>query len=124
MSKNILVVEDNTDDSNVMSNIIEMIMHHRATRAHDGLEAVRLAKETLFDIILLDLRLPKLQGIQVAEALRQMEKYRNTPIIAVTAYDLAGTRRRALQAGCSFYVTKPIDVESLIDIVSTQLALG
>ncbi len=122
MQKHVLVVDDNDDDSKMLSNIIEMVMNHKATLANDGLEAVRLAGETLFDIVLLDLRLPRLPGLYVAETLRQMENYYNVPIIAVTAYDLAGLRKQALRAGCSHYVTKPIDVQSLIDLVSRYLA--
>jgi CheY-like chemotaxis protein len=122
--KHVLVVEDNDDDSKMLSNVLEMVMNHKVTLASDGAEAVRLAGETLFDIVLLDLRLPKLPGVFVAEALRQMESYCGVPIIAVTAYDLAGMRKQALQAGCSLYVTKPIDVQSLIDIVSGYLANG
>jgi CheY-like chemotaxis protein len=122
--KHVLVVEDNGDDSKMLSNVIEMVMNHKVTLASDGVEAVRIANETLFDIVLLDLRLPNLTGVGVAEALRRMEGYVNVPIIAVTAYDLAGVRRQALQAGCSTYVTKPIDVQSLIDLVSGYLANG
>ncbi len=124
IQKHVLVVEDNDDDSKMLSNVIEMVMNQKVTLANDGAEAIRLAGETHFDIVLLDLRLPKLPGVGVAEALRQMESYCSVPIIAVTAYDLAGVRRQAFQAGCSYYVTKPIDVQSLIDLVSGYLANG
>lgn len=122
--KHVLVVEDNDDDSKMLSNVLEMVMNQKVTLANDGAEAIRLAGETLFDVVLLDLRLPNLSGTVVAESLRQMESYGNVPIIAVTAYDLAGVRKRALQAGCSHYVTKPIDVQSLIDLVSGYLVVG
>lgn len=122
IKKQVLVVEDNDDDSRMLSNVIEMVMNHKVTLASDGVEAVRIAGETVFDIVLLDLRLPRLPGVSVAEALRQMESYCSVPIIAVTAYDLSGVRRQALQAGCSHYVTKPIDVQSFIDLVSEYLA--
>lgn len=124
IQKHVLVVEDNDDDSRMLSNVLEMVMNHKVTLASDGAEAVRMAGETLFDIVLLDLRLPELPGVSVAEALRQMDRYGSVPIIAVTAYDLAGVRRQALQAGCSHYVTKPIDVQSLVDLVSGYLANG
>lgn len=124
MQKHILVVEDSDDDGVMLSNIIELVMNHRATLTHDGVEALHLAGETLFDAVLLDLRLPSLPGLGVAEALRQMENYYNVPIIAVTAYDRAGVRSRALQSGCSHYITKPIDVQSFIDLVSGYLANG
>jgi CheY-like chemotaxis protein len=124
IQKHVLVVDDNDDDSKMLSNVLEMVMNQKVTLASDGAQAIQLAGETLFDIVLLDLRLPKLPGVSVAEALRQMEDYGSVPIIAVTAYDLAGVRRQALQAGCSHYVTKPIDVQSLIDLVSGYLANG
>jgi CheY-like chemotaxis protein len=121
MQKHILVVEDSDDDGVMLANIIELVMNHKVTLTKDGTEAVRLAGETLFDAVLLDLRLPSLPGLSVAEALRRMEAYLSVPIIAVTAYDRAGVRSRALQSGCNYYVTKPIDVQSLIDLVSGYL---
>ncbi len=124
IQKHVLVVDDNGDDSMMLSNVIEMVMNHKVTLVSDGAEAVRVAGETPFDIVLLDLRLPKLPGVNVVKALRRMQNYDNVPIIAVTAYDLAGVRKQALQAGCSQYVTKPIDVQSLIDLVSGYLADG
>jgi two-component system cell cycle response regulator DivK len=72
-------------------------------------------------VVLLDLRLPSLPGLSVAEAIRRMETYLSVPIIAVTAYDRAGVRSRAFQSGCNYYVTKPIDVQSFIDLVSGYL---
>jgi two-component system cell cycle response regulator DivK len=121
MQKHILVVEDSDDEGIMLANIIELVMNHKVTLTRDGVEAVRLAGETHFDVVLLDLRLPSLPGLSVVEALRRMEAYLSVPIIAVTAYDWAGVRSRALQSGCNYYVTKPIDVQSFIDLVSGYL---
>jgi two-component system cell cycle response regulator DivK len=124
MQKHILVVEDNDDDGNMLSNIIEMVMDHKVTLVRDGVEAIRVADKTLFDVVLLDLRLPNLPGLNVAETLRRMESYCSVPIIAVTAYDLVGVRGKALEAGCNNYIIKPIDVQSFVELVSGYLANG
>lgn len=117
----ILLVEDDDDDCQMMSQVVQNIMKHEVIIARDGLEAIRLAGDETFDLVLLDLILPNLQGWDVAETLRQMETYRRVPIIAVTAYDTADTRRRSLESGCNEFLTKPIDIDSFVTVVSEYL---
>lgn len=121
MRRRVLVVEDDLDDSIILSQVIELVFQQEATRAKDGAEAIRLATSEIFDLVLLDLQLPGLAGWDVAKTLREMERYRTVPIIAVTAYDMTEALRRSLQAGCSVYLTKPINVEVLIDLLSAYL---
>lgn len=115
----VLIVDDDPDDLIIFDHIITMLMEHQVTRASDGLEAVRLANETAFDMVVLDLDLPGLHGTEVARALRGMEKHRSTPIVFVTAYrppdeELAGT-------GYSLLLQKPIFVASLKRAISGLL---
>ena len=119
--KHVLIVEDNVDDQVLMSQIIEKVMHHTCTIAKDGFEALNIATKKNIDLILLDLRLPKLYGWNVAQLLRQNDEYKDIPIIAVTAYDHPKTRQDALSFGCDIYITKPIDIDSLVTVLSMYL---
>ncbi len=119
--KRILVVEDNMDDSIMMAQVVELVMHYQATLAQDGAQAVQLAEDNIFDLILLDMHLPNVQGWHVAESIRQMDQHRNIPIIAVTAYDLAETSQLCDEAGCNAFLIKPIDVESLTGVIRKHL---
>lgn len=118
MQKHILIVEDDDDSSNMLSNMVEMVMHHKATLVADGAEAVRLAEKESFDVILLDLELPSLSGLDVARALRQIKHCRTTPIIATTGHDLASVERGAVEAGINECIMKPIIVKSLVGVLS------
>jgi len=117
----ILLVEDEDDDLVMLTQLIQSVLHQDVAVARDGLEAIRMAQSGHFDLVLLDLRLPNLQGFDVAEALRQMEAYRYVPIIALTAYDLADTRERCLAAGCNEYLTKPINIDRFVQLLSDYL---
>ena len=118
----ILLVEDEDDDMVMLTQLIEGVLHYNVTVARDGLEAIRLAQNERFALVLLDLRLPGVQGFEVAKSLRELDAYRNVPIIALTAYDLADTRERSLKAGCDEYLTKPIDIDGFIQVISDYLA--
>ena len=118
MQKNILIVEDDYDSGIILSNVVDMVMHHRATLVNDGAEAVRLVEKNAFDIILLDLELPSLRGLDVARALRQIKHCETTPIIAATAHDLASVQREVIEAGCSECIMKPITVKALVEVLS------
>ncbi|MBN1428962.1 MAG: response regulator [Anaerolineae bacterium] len=121
MKRLVLVVDDNVDDSNMLAQVVELICHHKAVIASDGAQAIRLAEENDFDLVLLDLQLPVIQGQDVAKSLRQMARYRHVPIIAITAHDETEARRQSLIAGCTVYLNKPIDTQALIDILEEHL---
>ncbi len=78
---------------------------------------MRFAEDERPDVILLDMRLPDLDGYTVARRLREKEQTRGIPTIAVTAQAMAGDRERCLEAGCTDYVSKPVDPESLIKLI-------
>ena len=123
MNEHIVIVDDEDDDVRVMVGIIERLMHHTTTTATDGQEAIRLAKKNKPDLILMDLILPQLNGWVVAAEIRQMDEFRDTPIIAVTSYnnEIASLRDRALAGGCNDYLTKPFDIETFIEVINSHL---
>ena len=119
----ILYVEDNDDN-------IYMLKHRLERRdfevlvARDGQTGVEAAREHLPDLILLDLGLPGLDGCEAARLLKEDERTRAIPIIALSAHAMDGDRAQALAAGCDDYGTKPVDLARLLDKIAALLHPG
>jgi PAS domain S-box-containing protein len=110
-----LVVEDEQINQQILQAILTKL-GHRATIAGDGQSALELLKTHHFDIILMDVQMPGLDGIEATRIIRGSEPYRhvrNIPIIALTAYAMAGDKDKCLQAGMSSYLAKPVDIKAL-----------
>jgi two-component system cell cycle response regulator DivK len=123
MSKNILIVEDEENNLIVLIQILQFLLRQWNLHvARDGHEAIRMAYEDQPDIILLDLTLPKLSGWEVARSLRSDGRFRNTPILALTAHAMVGDRERALETGCDDYFAKPIDVDEFVKFMEPYLS--
>ena len=120
MSKRILVVEDNPDNMYVTDRILTHC-GYTVQQATTGDEALDHAARMPVDLILMDMQLPGLDGYATVQALRQLPQGANVPIIAVTAHTMPGDRERALDAGCSDYVAKPIDTRELVQLVEDYL---
>lgn len=122
--RRILIVEDDDHNAAVMQDILQIMFGQRQVEvAHDGHEGIRMAYENSPDLILMDLALPKLDGWQVTRSLRSNPRFRKTPILAVTAHAMKGDRERALEAGCSDYLAKPIEVDEFVRFVRPYLAV-
>ena len=93
----------------------------QATRAEEG---VRLAQEIVPDLILMDVFLPSMNGLQATEILKKDKKTRDIPIIALTAYAMSETSKNCLEAGCDGFLTKPIGRERLLQEISHRLRQG
>jgi CheY-like chemotaxis protein len=115
-----LVVEDFEDSRFMMRRLLEMA-GHRVVEATDGEQAIAMALEKHPDLILMDLSLPKLDGLAATRRIRQRRDLRNVPILAVSAHDGPDSRAAALEAGCDDYVTKPIDFDHLKDVIKRHL---
>ena len=107
-----LVVEDFEDSRFMMRRLLEMA-GYRVLEASDGEQAVKMALESRPALILMDLSLPKLDGLSATRQIRQQKGLKKTPILAVSAHDSPESRIEALEAGCNEYVTKPIDFDQL-----------
>jgi len=107
-----LVVEDFEDSRFMMRRLLEMA-GYRVIEATDGEQAVKVAVEAKPELILMDLSLPKLDGLAATRLIRQQKGFGEVPIVAVSAHDSPESRVEALQAGCNEYVTKPIDFDHL-----------
>ncbi len=111
-----LVVEDFEDSRFMMRRLLEMA-GYSVVEASDGEQAVQMAVESRPALILMDLSLPKLDGLAATRQIRQKRGFKRIPIVAVSAHDSPQSRTEALEAGCNEYVTKPIDFDSLNEIL-------
>lgn len=114
----VLIVEDNIVNRFLAVTLIKKIIP-KATiiEAQNGEEALVCINETLFDLILMDLQMPIMNGFETTTAIRKIEKYKNVPIIALTAGILDGEREKSLKFGMNDYLSKPIlpnDLEQMI----------
>ena len=107
-----LVVEDFEDSRFMMRRLLEMAGYN-VLEASDGEQAVKIAVEARPVLILMDLSLPKLDGLSATRQIRQKRGLKAVPIVAVSAHDSPQSRTEALEAGCNEYVTKPIDFDHL-----------
>src|SRR5919112_2987872 len=110
----ILVAEDDEDNRFIMKMLLEM-RGYRVVTAANGHEAIANAEREHPDLVLMDLRMPMLNGLATTRQLRQHTdaRLRQLPVIALSAYDPAQHRAVAIAAGCNDYVTKPIDYDRL-----------
>jgi CheY-like chemotaxis protein len=109
----VLLVEDNEFNQRLMSFWLQR-MKFRSALATTGGEALRVAAELHPDIVLMDMSLPDLDGWEATRRLRANPSTEKIPVIALTAYAMAGDRERALDAGCDDYLTKPVNFAELL----------
>jgi signal transduction histidine kinase/ActR/RegA family two-component response regulator len=117
--RRVLIVDDNRDAAASMAMILEL-MGHEVETAHDGLAALEAAAAFRPDVMLLDIGLPKLNGYEVARSLRQQPWGEQVILIAVTGWGQEEDKRRALEAGCNYHLTKPIDPDGLEKLLATS----
>jgi two-component system, cell cycle response regulator DivK len=118
-----LVVEDFEDSRFMMRRLLELA-GYSVLEASDGEQAVALAVQEQPALILMDLSLPKLDGLAATRQIRQRRDVSGIPIVAVSAHDSPASRTEALAAGCDEYVTKPIDFDQLDRLLKRFLAEG
>ena len=116
-----LVVEDFEDSRFMMRRLLEMAGYN-VLEASDGEQAVKMAVEARPVLILMDLSLPKLDGLSATRQIRQKKGLKAVPIVAVSAHDSPESRTEALAAGCDEYVTKPIDFDHLTKVLQRFLS--
>ena len=112
----VLVAEDNPLNFELVLDVLKG-GGHEVTWAQDGEEAVRLARAGQFDILLVDLHMPKLDGLAVVRLLRADARFAALRIIALTADAMPGVREELMAAGADSYLTKPLDIPGLISAV-------
>ena len=119
----ILLVEDNPASLELLRYLL-LQFGHVVLCAEDGERGLTVARSEVPDIVLCDLRMPKLDGYQLLQALRTDDGLREVVVIAVTAHSMPGDREQALQAGFDGYLTKPINPRTIVADVEAFLAGG
>ena len=119
--KCVLIVEDNKIDMKLMKDILER-SEYETLQAEDGLEAINLALARLPDLILMDIQLPEISGLEITRRLKGDDRSRRIPIVAVTAFAMGWHEREALDSGCDGYISKPISVLGFLNTVESYLS--
>jgi two-component system cell cycle response regulator DivK len=119
--KRILIVEDNETDVRLLKDILET-RGYNILQTRDGLEAIDLALANRPDLILMDIQLPEISGLEVTRRLRGDERSRQIPIVAVTAFAMGWHEREALDSGCDAYIAKPISIFGFLRTVESFLS--
>src|SRR5689334_21053641 len=118
MNRTILLIEDNEQNRYLARFLLEQ-SGYSVVAAEDGVQGIELARTVQPAIILLDIQLPAMDGYAVARALRTIDPLANVPIIAVTSYAMAGDRDKAMAAGCTGYIEKPINPDTFVSEIES-----
>lgn len=114
-----LIVEDEPINQQILKAILTKL-GHKTTVTSDGYSAMELMTSMDFDVILMDVQMPELDGLETTRIIRSSKKYeevKRIPIIALTAYAMAGDREKCMEAGMDYYLSKPVDVKALVKIL-------
>jgi two-component system, cell cycle response regulator DivK len=123
MPKTVLIVEDNELNMKLFHDLLEA--HGYATiETRNGVEALELARAHMPDLILMDIQLPEVSGLDVTKWLKEDERTRPIPVIAVTAFAMKGDEERIRGGGCEAYLSKPISVSKFLETVRHYLGEG
>ena len=117
----ILVVDDSADNVAVLSLALQH-QGYRVVTANNGEDAVKVATQMLPNLILMDINLPTLDGLGATRRIRENEALREVPVVAITAFGTEGFQRAAYDAGVSGYLTKPIDLDRMHQLIARLLS--
>lgn len=112
------------DDDETSQNVVELFLKNLfiIDTTNNGISAIEMAKKTLYDGFLMDINLGSgMDGLMVTKEIRKMAEYKNTPVIAVTAYAMAGDEEEFIAAGCTHYISKPFTKSMLIDLINSAI---
>ena len=120
MNKTVLIVEDNELNMKLFGDLLEA-NGYATLKTGNGIEAIELARTHRPDLIIMDIQLPEVSGLDVTRWLKEDDELRAIPIIAVTAFAMKGDEERIREGGCEAYLSKPISVTKFLDTVRTYL---
>ena len=120
MTKTVLIVEDNELNMKLFNDLLEA--HGYVTvQTRNGMEAIELARLHRPDLILMDIQLPEVSGLQVTQCIKSDEELKHIPVIAITAFAMKGDEEKIRQGGCEAYLSKPISVVKFLETVKSYL---
>ena len=116
MPKKVMIVEDNELNMKLFRDLIEA-SGYETVRTRNGLEALDLARLHMPDLILMDIQLPEVSGLEVTKWLKEDADLASIPVVAVTAFAMKGDEERIREGGCEAYISKPISVSHFLDTI-------
>jgi two-component system, cell cycle response regulator DivK len=121
LQKKVLIVEDNDLNMKLFNDLL--VAHGYGTlQSKDGIEALKLARQHHPDLILMDIQLPEVSGLQLTQWIKEDDDLRTIPIIAVTAFAMKGDEQKIRDGGCEDYIAKPISITSFLRTVERFLS--
>lgn len=115
MTKTVLIVEDNELNMKLFNDLL-FAQGYRTLQTQDGMNALEIARAEMPDLILMDIQLPEVSGLEVTKWLKEEDDLRHIPVIAVTAFAMKGDEEKIRDGGCEDYIAKPI---SVVDFLAT-----
>ncbi|MGI9356382.1 MAG: response regulator [Rhizobiaceae bacterium] len=123
MAKKVMIVEDNELNMKLFNDLLEA-QGFETIQTSNGLEALDLARTHRPDLILMDIQLPEVSGLEVTKWLKDDDELARIPVIAVTAFAMKGDEERIRQGGCEAYISKPISVLKFLETVKSYLGVA
>ncbi len=120
-TKTVLIVEDNELNMKLFNDLLEA-HGYQTLQTRDGIDALKMAREHKPDLILMDIQLPEVSGLEVAKWIKEDDELKSIPIIAVTAFAMKGDEENIKQGGCEAYIAKPISVARFLETVEHFLS--
>jgi two-component system, cell cycle response regulator DivK len=120
-AKTVLIVEDNELNMKLFNDLLEA-HGYRTLQTRDGMEAITLARLHRPDLILMDIQLPEVSGLEVTKWIKEDDELRRIPVVAVTAFAMKGDDEKIRDGGCEAYMAKPISVASFLETVGRFLS--
>ena len=120
MNEKIMIVEDNELNMKLFNDLLEAHGYETIT-TRDGSVAVEMARDTKPDLILMDIQLPEISGLDLTRQLKAEDDLKSIPVIAVTAFAMKGDEDKIRECGCEGYISKPISIGSFIETIKMHL---
>jgi two-component system cell cycle response regulator DivK len=122
MGKTILIVEDEPRNLKLLRDLLQRF-GYEILEATDGEQGVKSAGEKMPDLILMDIMMPKMDGLEATRIIKADIKTKHIPVIALTSYAMKGDREKTIEAGCDGYIAKPIDIKEVLKTIETYLTV-
>jgi len=120
MSKTILIVEDNDLNMKLFNDLLQA-HGYNTLQTMDGRDVLKIVEEKHPDLILMDIQLPEISGLEVTKMLKADDDLKDIPVIAVTAFAMKGDEEKIREGGCEGYIAKPISVPTFLDTIAKFL---
>ncbi len=121
MPKTVLIVEDNELNMKLFHDLLEA-HGYNTLQTKDGMEALKIARQQRPDLILMDIQLPEVSGLEVTKWIKEDDSLKTIPVVAVTAFAMKGDEEKIREGGCEDYIAKPISVATFLMTVQRYLS--